>query len=485
MPGYHCTPNDFYDDHQIYPTKEPFCHRAAGAWLIQKAAWRPWSRRIGGIEYIIKRGQLLTTVSQLAGTWNWDQSKVRRFLAAIERASVIGLTAIKNNGRYLATIITLLVPTTAELTGPAANPPGDDDREMLPCPPEAECGETGPFLAARATVKQAPQTGKSRPKKPDDGRHIDAASPVPQKPAETLDVSRASARSPTPSRQVTDEQDIRRNKEEGRNRLRPNLTDLPSDSASKDLEDSKSKYSNEYSLNARADAHAGAREGVRSLEIINRDLPQPSEPHSDGNAAAQLLLVGGAVSAAEETPNQPFPRGRARGRRGPVGGYDVGITQGMVAIWNEECGHFATVLRLAPKRHKRLLALFRDEFAASYDRWREYCSRIAKSDYLSGRVVHKDGRTWRANIDWAIKPDNVVSVLEDYYDQTAGQANGQAQDRDSQRRAQVDAKDEDNFRALCSAALRAADRAAVAGGVDAGVSRAGQPRRSPYSTSDL
>jgi hypothetical protein len=461
MDGYFCKPRGLRQRFRKILSRE-FSRGDLMDWILENVAWRPHQVMLGSERYDVNRGQMIVSMNDVAALAGWEETKVRRFMAAFERGGGIRLETLKQNNGYVGTLLTSLIETTTELTGAAVNPPSDDAE--APCPPAAECGETGPFSAAIGSLKRGRQPDNSEPQKPQPTRRMVERVEETPSPAENIVVLHDAAATPQRTRRTPADLLRKRNKEEERR-----------------LEGIKSKHSNECSLNARADAHAGAREGVRSLEIINRDLRQPSEPHSDANAATQLLLVGEAVSAAEETPNQPFPRGRARGRRGPVGGYDAGITQGMVAIWNEECGHFATVLRLSPKRHKRLLTLFRDEFAASYDRWREYCSRIAKSDFLSGRVVHKDGRTWRANIDWAIKPASVDNVLEDYYDQTAGQA----QDRDAQRRAQVDAKDEDNFRALCAAGVRAAERAAVAGGMDAGVPRPGEPRRSPYSTSDL
>lgn len=49
--------------------------------------------------------------------------------------------------------------------------------------------------------------------------------------------------------------------------------------------------------------------------------------------------------------------------------------------------------------------------------WPKYFSRVAKSDFLTGRKTN--ARHWRATFDWLILPTNMVKVLEGNYDNTS------------------------------------------------------------------
>lgn len=48
--------------------------------------------------------------------------------------------------------------------------------------------------------------------------------------------------------------------------------------------------------------------------------------------------------------------------------------------------------------------------------WRDAITRIGKIEGMHGRVANQDGRTWECDIDWFLRPDSVVRVMEGKYD---------------------------------------------------------------------
>jgi hypothetical protein len=45
-----------------------------------------------------------------------------------------------------------------------------------------------------------------------------------------------------------------------------------------------------------------------------------------------------------------------------------------------------------------------------------FFERVHKSNFLSGRTNKKNGRVWKANLDWLILPTNFLKVVEGHYD---------------------------------------------------------------------
>lgn len=65
--------------------------REAWVWLIEKAAWKPCTRRSAKGERIqIERGQFHTSLRNLGEAWGWGKNKVDRFLARLEDHEMIG-----------------------------------------------------------------------------------------------------------------------------------------------------------------------------------------------------------------------------------------------------------------------------------------------------------------------------------------------------------------------------------------------------------
>jgi len=66
-------------DHPVFANQK-FTEREAWIWLIENAAFKPRTFRIGKHVIPLGRGQLATTMRFLADAWQWSKSHVARFL---------------------------------------------------------------------------------------------------------------------------------------------------------------------------------------------------------------------------------------------------------------------------------------------------------------------------------------------------------------------------------------------------------------------
>jgi hypothetical protein len=87
------------------------------------------------------------------------------------------------------------------------------------------------------------------------------------------------------------------------------------------------------------------------------------------------------------------------------------VADQMVEIWVEVCGHIYKPMRLTKPRETALLARWKSDFGRSLERWRSFCEKIAQSPFLSGQVG-----SFRADLDWVLKPANTLKILEGKYD---------------------------------------------------------------------
>jgi len=65
------------------------CEIGAFVWLLLEASFLPRKYRIQNAEIDLKRGQLCCSVSYMAQAWNWDKSKVQRYLARLKHFDTI------------------------------------------------------------------------------------------------------------------------------------------------------------------------------------------------------------------------------------------------------------------------------------------------------------------------------------------------------------------------------------------------------------
>lgn len=57
----------------------------------------------------------------------------------------------------------------------------------------------------------------------------------------------------------------------------------------------------------------------------------------------------------------------------------------------------------------------------SLDFWAGYFAKVARSDFLMGRVVGSDGRGFDCDLEWLVKYSNLVKVVEGKYENNRGQ----------------------------------------------------------------
>lgn len=89
-------------DHELFHEEDPFCRRAAWAWLIEHAAWDRTRVRIAGKTVELERGQLSYSLRFLAKTWGWGHERVRRFLTELRERDMI--ETARETGQTLITV---------------------------------------------------------------------------------------------------------------------------------------------------------------------------------------------------------------------------------------------------------------------------------------------------------------------------------------------------------------------------------------------
>ena len=85
--------------------RERYTEREAWIWLIEEAAFRPRTKRIGAYVAQLDRGQIATSLRFLATAWGWKKDRVRRFLTRLANDSMLSRKCAENATPY--TLITL------------------------------------------------------------------------------------------------------------------------------------------------------------------------------------------------------------------------------------------------------------------------------------------------------------------------------------------------------------------------------------------
>ncbi len=109
---------------------------------------------------------------------------------------------------------------------------------------------------------------------------------------------------------------------------------------------------------------------------------------------------------------KPSPNGEVKKAAAP----SPDLTQAMVDIWNDICGDvLKPAAGISPQRIMRLSACYQKHLNSDLNEWTKLCQRICASEFLTGG---KDGRRWKASIDWILDDDNLLRTLEGHYDET-------------------------------------------------------------------
>lgn len=98
MSGFYLMHRGWLDHPAFGGAREPYCRRAAWAWLVENAKWRDEVEMVCGKRVTLRRGQLSFALRFLAGAWGWDVPKVRRFIARLheERMVEISTDTVQN-----------------------------------------------------------------------------------------------------------------------------------------------------------------------------------------------------------------------------------------------------------------------------------------------------------------------------------------------------------------------------------------------------
>lgn len=75
-------------------------------------------------------------------------------------------------------------------------------------------------------------------------------------------------------------------------------------------------------------------------------------------------------------------------------------------LWNENCGKLPKVRDITPSREKKWATRFRE--TPDLQTWRVAIRAVARSPFCTGKTE----RGWKADVDWLLKPNTLVGILE-------------------------------------------------------------------------
>lgn len=113
--GFYLMHRGWMDNDVLSVGEEPFDRRSAWAWMIERAAWRDTE---GDDGVALQRGELIGHGRKLARAWRWEEPRVRRFLASLQRCGMVSLR-------------TVIVPGKADAEGNALPNAGADARRVV------------------------------------------------------------------------------------------------------------------------------------------------------------------------------------------------------------------------------------------------------------------------------------------------------------------------------------------------------------------
>ena len=108
--GYYFMARGWMDNPVLTAAHEPFCRRAAWAWMIEEAAYADRRVMVKGKVITLARGQFTASVRFMAAAWGWHRARVERFLDALQTETMIetatwagqAIITVCNHARYQA-----------------------------------------------------------------------------------------------------------------------------------------------------------------------------------------------------------------------------------------------------------------------------------------------------------------------------------------------------------------------------------------------
>ena len=89
MSGYYRMARGWMDHPALGGGREPFCRRAAWAWMIEAASWGGAKVNVRGQMIGLQRGQFTHSLRYMARAWGWPEPRVRRFLERLAGQGMI------------------------------------------------------------------------------------------------------------------------------------------------------------------------------------------------------------------------------------------------------------------------------------------------------------------------------------------------------------------------------------------------------------
>ncbi len=140
---------------------------------------------------------------------------------------------------------------------------------------------------------------------------------------------------------------------------------------------------------------------------------QAMPEHSPSNAQAMPEVMPEAMLKNASSPVSPLSspvthKKKSTEEATPLVS-EVAVCHEIAAYWNTKPG-ISHVGSLSPARLKKIKTRLTEPFFREY--WKAAIDRIANSDFCIG----KGERGWKADIDWFLKPDTAIRVIEGKYD---------------------------------------------------------------------
>jgi len=88
--------------------------------------------------------------------------------------------------------------------------------------------------------------------------------------------------------------------------------------------------------------------------------------------------------------------------------------QAIIDLYHQLLPQLPPVYKLNSERRRRIKALWEDELE-DLSSWGHYFRHIARSDFLMGRTLARDGRQFRASLDFIIHPSKFIKIAEEHY----------------------------------------------------------------------
>jgi hypothetical protein len=96
----------------------------------------------------------------------------------------------------------------------------------------------------------------------------------------------------------------------------------------------------------------------------------------------------------------------------------------ILRLYHTQCQALPRAMMLNGNRRKHLVSRWREVYATDkfadksegIEIFKSFFERVNNSDFLCGRTQNKNGRVWKASLDWLILPTNFLKVVEGHYD---------------------------------------------------------------------